>query len=385
MENQSNHHFNIKAILILTSLSVGVMSFFLPIYSKALEMNALEIAGLFSLVSFILIIMRPLMGLMIDKIGRKPILSIAIIFCAISYLIYSISSTAVLLYTARTIQAIGDAMMTICIYTIVADTHRLQYISKGFGKVDSAKSIGNICGCLIAFFLLTKLSFFQGWKVLFIIFALSSLFALLKVIATFQEDKNTIKQQKFKFSHYSSATYKLLFITFICSFSSAMISPILMIYLQDHVTTDIASLALTFFPSIILTSFLAVKIGHICDQLGKNKSMMIGMLIVGLSIIIIPHLKSLLIFMLIWTISSIGSLMYNLAKKGLYTELNTMNNNGEIFGIYTFVSELGITIGPLLGGLLYESISTLSPFYLNGITLIIMAMLIPILFQKINT
>lgn len=219
MKNISENNFNMRLILILTSLSVGVMSFFLPIYSKSLDMNALEIAGLFSIISFILIIMRPFIGKLIDKLGRKPILIMGILVYSISYLIFSIATTTLLLYIARTIQGIASALMGISIYSIVADTHNFNNISKGFGKVNSAKSTGNIYGCILSFLILSKVSFLKGWKILFIIFALASLFALFKVITTFKESRSVTINKKFNIKNYSSNTIKLLFIVFISSLS----------------------------------------------------------------------------------------------------------------------------------------------------------------------
>lgn len=381
MENTSENNFNMRLILILMSLSIGVMSFFLPIYSKLLDMNALEIASLFSILSFTLIIIRPFVGKLIDKVGKKPVLMIAMLSYSISYLIFSIATTPLLLYIGRTIQGIASALMWISVYAIVSDTHNLNSISAGFGKVSSAKSTGNIYGCILAFLILCKVPFFKGWKILFIIFALAALFALFKVITTFKENKNVYVNKKINIKNYSSSTIKLLVIVFISSLSSSMVSPIIIVYLQDKITTDISGLALTFFPALIVGSVLSVKIGRISDKLGKNKSMIIGILIGAITIIILPNLKSLPIFAVIWTISAIGGILYDLAEIGLYTQLNTDNDDGEGFGIYTLVSEFGIMIGPLIGGFLYEAISKTSPFYLNGAVMIIVAVFIPILLK----
>lgn len=381
MESKSKNNFNMRLILILVSLPIGVMSFFLPIYSKSLDMNALEIAGLFSILTFTLIIIRPFIGKLIDKVGRKPVLIMAILIYSISYLIFSIATTTLLLYIARAIQGVASALMGISIYAIVADTHNLNNISKGFGKINSAKSTGNIYGCILSSLILSKVAFLKGWKILFIIFTLAALFALFKVITTFKESRNVPVNKKLNIKNYSSNTIKLLFIVFISSLSSSMVSPILMIYLQDKITTDISGLALAFFPAMIVGSLLSVKIGEISDKLGKNKSMLIGMFIGGITVIILPSLKSVSTFSVIWTISSIGGILYNLAESGLYTQLNTAKDNGEIFGIYTLVCDLGVMIGPLLGGFLYETTSKTSPFYLNGIAMIIIATFIPILLK----
>ena len=381
MESTSKNNFNMRLILILVSLPIGVMSFFLPIYSKSLDMNALEIAGLFSILTFTLIIIKPFIGKLIDKVGRKPVLIMAILIYSISYFIFSIATTTLLLYIARAIQGVASALLGISIYAIVADTHNLNNISKGFGKINSAKSTGNIYGCILSSLILSKFPLFRGWKILFVIFALAALFALFKVITTFKESRNVPVNKKLNIKNYSSNTIKLLFIVFISSLSSSMVSPILMIYLQDKITTDISGLALAFFPAMIVGSLLSVKIGEISDKLGKNKSMLIGMFIGGITVIILPSLKSVSTFSVIWTISSIGGILYNLAESGLYTQLNTEKDNGEIFGIYTLVCDLGVMIGPLMGGFLYETTSKTSPFYLNGIAMIIIATFIPILLK----
>lgn len=382
MKNTSENNFKLRLILILTSLSTGVMSFFLPIYSKALDMNALEISGLFSITAFILIILRPFIGKLIDKVGRKPILVIAVFIYAIAYLIFSMATTSVLLYTARALQGMASAFMGISIYAIVADSHDSNNISKGFGKVNSAQSTGNIYGCILAFIVLYRVSFLKGWKILFAIFAVAALFALFKVIITFKESKNTYVNKRINIKNYSKSTLKLLIIVFITSLSSAMVAPVIMIFLQDKITTDISGLALAFFPSLLIASLLSEKLGTISDKLGKNKSMIIGMLICGGTYLILPNLSSVLLFMVIWTISSLGGILYDLSESGLYAQLNTENDNGEIFGVYTLVCDFGRMIGPLIGGALYKSLSQSLPFYLYGIIMIFVAVLIPILLKE---
>ena len=382
MKNTYENNFKLRLILILTSLSTGVMSFFLPIYSKALDMNALEISGLFSITAFILIILRPFIGKLIDKVGRKPILVLAVFIYAIAYLIFSMATTSVLLYTARALQGIASAFMGISIYAIVADNHDSNNISKGFGKVNSAQSTGNIYGCILAFIVLYRVSFLKGWKILFVIFAVAALFALFKVITTFKESKNTYVNKRINIKNYSKSTLKLLIIVFITSLSSAMVAPVIMIFLQDKITTDIRGLALDFFPSLLIASLLSEKLGTISDKLGKNKSMIIGMLICGGTYLILPTLSSVLLFMVIWTISSLGGILYDLSESGLYAQLNTENDNGEIFGVYTLVCDFGRMIGPLIGGALYKSLSQSLPFYLYGIIMIFVAVLIPILLKE---
>ncbi|MDO5794936.1 MAG: hypothetical protein Q4Q00_12205, partial [Turicibacter sp.] len=79
MNSIREERFTLRKILTLTSLSGGVLSFLLPIYSKTMDMSAIQITGLFSWISFILIILRPIIGSLIDKVGTKFILITSII------------------------------------------------------------------------------------------------------------------------------------------------------------------------------------------------------------------------------------------------------------------------------------------------------------------
>lgn len=385
MSPVSDHTFKLRLIMILTSLSMGVMSFFMPIYSKALKMNALEIAGLFSVISFMLIILRPFIGKLIDKVGNKPVLIAAIFIYALSYLIFSIADTPLLLYSARTLQGAGDALMAISIYAITLDTYHLVNISEGLGSINSARATGNIIGCALAFFILSRFSFFKGWKVLFTIFAMAALFSMYKVITEYREKSNQNNFSKFDLNKYSGRTFKLLIIVFISSLSSSIAGPILMVYLQDKITTNMFGLAMAFFPALIIDSLMAGKIGNITDNISRNKSMIIGTVLCAVSAIMITSLNSIIMFTVVWTINSISGRVYDLSESGLYAQLNSEKGNGEIFGVYTFVCNLGIMIGPLLGGFLYDTVSQKCPFYFSGIGMLITAILIPILLkEKVN-
>lgn len=367
---------NLRVPLILTSLSAGVMSFLLPIYSKALNMNAVEITGLFSIISLILILIRPFIGKLIDRIGRKPIFIMAIITYAFSCVIFAIADTILTIYIARAIQGISTALMTVSIYAIVSDTTKEDEISEGFGKVNSAESTGNIYGCILALVILSRVGFREGWKILFLIFSIVALYALFRVMRGFKETKNQLMIKVHKKKKLSKKTINLLIIVFITSLSSSMLAPIFMIYMQDKFTNNISALGFAFFPALIIESLLSSKIGKYSDKVGKRRAMLIGIVICGAVTILTPSFESISILAVLLCILSIGGMLYDFSIRGMYTELMDESFKGEMYGVYTLVCDFGRLIGPLVGGIAYEVVSHKSPFYINGITMFIVALLI---------
>ena len=67
------------------------------------------------------------------------------------------------------------------------------------------------------------------------------------------------------------------------------------------------------------------------------------------------------------------------AETAYVSEIVGENILGYGYGIYLFVGSLGASIGPLLGGWLYDSFGYFVPFYLNGAILLLDAVLVYIL------
>ena len=57
-------------------------------------------------------------------------------------------------------------------------------------------------------------------------------------------------------------------------------------------------------------------------------------------------------------------------------DLTGGDQRGRAYGMYSMVAGLGATLGPLIGGWLYEVLGAKAPFYANGIILAICAVIL---------
>ena len=73
------------------------------------------------------------------------------------------------------------------------------------------------------------------------------------------------------------------------------------------------------------------------------------------------------------------------AETAMIADLTGHERRGMAYSLYDFVENLGFTIGPLLGGLLYDTIGKEVPFYLNGVILIVSAGLVLAFLQQVST
>lgn len=374
---------NLKTSIMLGSFAFGIMSFILPIYSKRIGGNALTIGGLFSVFSVVTLILRPIIGKGIDKYGRKNFFAAAFLFYAISMILYSYSTNIILLYISRSIQAIGASFMWVSAYSIAMDTADDEKRGNSIGQIDGANARGALYGAVIGFIVLSNFTLLSGWSILFKGYAILSLIAgyiaykYIPETITVNNEKNVQVNTKLNFNFF-----KLLSIVFISAISTSMLSPLLMIYLQDKFTSDIGTLATAFIPAALVYAFLPSRLGGISDRVGRIVPMTIGLIgsgIVSIGFIYSPTIEILVVF---WVIESIGIVMASPAQEALVADIVGENIRGSAYGLYLFITSLGAAIGPLLGGWLYDSFGHVFPFYLNGVTLILDAFLVIILFKN---
>lgn len=385
MESEINNkiNYNLKRSIIFGSFAFGFMSFILPIYTKEIGGNALSIGGLFSIFSIVTLILRPLIGRGLDIYGRKNFFASSFIFYAISMILFSYSTNTILLYASRSIQAIGSSLMWISAYSIATDISDNKEIGSSIGKVDSAYTKGSLYGSIIGFTILGNFALLNGWSIIFKVYAVSSIvagyIAYKYIPETFQIDIE--KNEKFdkKSNHNFN---KLLVIVFISSISSSMLSPLLMIYLQDRFNTNIKILALAFIPATLVYAFLPQIFGGISDKIGRIPPMIIGLVISSIVSFGFTSASSIKILIVLWVLESIGLVMSSPAEESLVSDIVNKNIRGYAYGIYLAIASLGSAIGPLIGGWLYDSFGHVLPFYINGVMLLLNAILIGVLFKN---
>jgi DHA1 family multidrug resistance protein-like MFS transporter len=83
-------------------------------------------------------------------------------------------------------------------------------------------------------------------------------------------------------------------IVFVTGLSTAMIGPLLLIFLQDRFTTDVRTLALASIPSALVYSFMPSRMGHLSDRFGRVPLMAIGLAGSAVVSLLLPGLPSIL-------------------------------------------------------------------------------------------
>ena len=358
--------------LFLWSLPFTFLYFSLPIISKSFGASAFEIGGLFTVFTVTTLLIRPIVGWLLDHYGRKIFLVFALLIYALAMGVFSISASLNWLYLARFIQGVGSAFLWATVNTIVADLTPATERGKALGKLNETTTRGGLVGIFAASIPMFVFPQDNGWKIACTGYAVMTLvgagLAWKNVPVTKPVQRGNQKQ-----SVFSNPLLKLLFVVFITGIPEAMLSPIYLIYLQDKFTTDMMTIAWAFFPAGLVAAFLSSRLGAMSDRYGRSPMMAIGLAGSGIISLFMPVLPSVIWLAVLYTLSTILWGLSEPAETAMVAELAGDEQLGVGYGVYDFVENLGFAIGPLLGGLLYDKVGTGMPFFLNGIILIFSA------------
>ena len=358
----------------------------MPLIGRELGFSVKLITSLVSFSALMFLIFTPYWGRLSDKKGRKFVLLIGlvgyiastILFCSIAYLgligYFTFTALIFFLLVARVINSALGAGMRPATGATVADVTTEENRSAGMGQFGAANNVGTILGpVLVSFiaFLIANTAIFpaslEPYGRLIPLLFMSFLMMMALVFVYFYLPESLVKQeanssgQGFNFDKSNL----MLISTGVLIFSSfAIIQSISAFYLQDTFSLSILAtqqslgIALGFMAltSIVaqLTIVQKIKIPPIKLVQWSTPFFILGTLVA----VYADNFNNYVLGM------SIIGLGMGLGTPG-YTAAASLNadseSQGAAVGLAMVAPGLGFSIGPVLGGFLYESSPSL-PF-----------------------
>ncbi len=356
--------------LFLWSLPFFFIYFWLPIVSKDLGANALGIGGLFSVFTLATLLLRPLVGRAVDRFGRKPFLVLALLVYAVSMGVFAAVNSLVSLYVARLIQGAGSALLWSAVYTVVTDLTPRGEGGRALGMVNQTITQGGFVGMFIAMTLTFSIRS-DGWRLAFGFFGVaavaSAVLASKRVPNTMPSPPSDPEQPR----RISAFLWRLLALAFLVGVPQAMLDPIYLIFLQDKFHIGMLTLAWAFLPAGVAAAFLSTRLGALSDRHGRVAMLALGLAGSAIVACLMPAFDSLIALAALFTLSTLLWAIVDPARAAMVVDATGEQSHGTAYGLYDFAQNLGFTVGPVLGGLVYDALGKAVPFYLEGLLLAI--------------
>jgi len=374
----------LRLSVLLVSLPLGMLQLGLPLVAREMGASALVTGGLLSVSALIIVAVQPVVGLGLDRFGRRSFLIVGLLGYACSNAIFGLASGITGLFLAQLAQGIGAGLLWVAALAIVSDLSSADSRGQEYGGIEEMSIRGILIGTLAGFavfYLLSRdalggLPLVTSWRIVFLGFTAASLLAAAIVWRGIPESLQRSSDRPRKASavpkdqpvklekkwRFSSQLYIVLGIVILTASAGAIISPILIKYLNDNVSTNLFGIALAFLPAALAGAVLPSRLGGLSDRIGRRPPLIGALLVGGIATLAIPFAQSLWPLALLWAFEAAAFAAAIPAEEALVVDLSGSERLGVTLGFYTAAAGLGAVIGPLLGGWLFDRFDALSVF-----------------------
>jgi len=388
-------------IIFWNSMGFFFFSFLIPhVINQLLEASPTELGLAFSIQMIGGLLSAPLVGYLTDRVSKKLLILIGSFGRAACYILMYIGIllSSLLLFTAGMfVLGFFVGFFWTPLDTLISEKSNKANRSFAFGKRGGMIGKGNLVGSIISITIFSLANIFVPENY-FLVYSPLILFALSNILGGFifhfkVDEKLTFDKHIFNLFPSSVETsivskepviskaplksgnnlaigffigFSVLVIAFMSSnFNQSLAFPFFQGYLNIKLKiVDPTLVMLIYFPSQIISLLLAPKIGKIADKINPVLGMAFVSGLGAFVTLLIINSTSGYMFGILLLLDSTFAWGGNLILQNILSRISKIHR-GKIFGAAQWLSLLGAVLGPIIGGLAYESIGTFAPFVIS--------------------
>lgn len=362
----------------LVCLGISLVIPVLPFLRNKLHLSAFDMGIMSSLFASAELIASPIIGIVSDKIGRKPVLAVGLLLFTFSEFLFAATNYLWVFNTSRIIGGLSAAMVAPTAMAFAADITTKNQRAKVIGWISAAFSGGLILGPGIGG-ILAKFDYKMPFWVSGVL-GLMSMTAILTLLPKdnvgtlnkckgdqiHPQDVSSIRDNWFDL--FSKQVILLFAMIFISSFGLQGFESIYSLFVNQvfHFNLNNIAIVLTL-NGIISLIFQVALFDRLVFRFNETRIIRYCFLFsfAGTIWIIFAHTK---LEVIIATLVAFTS--FDLLRPAITTLLTKLssNNNGLINGLNTSLTSIGNIIGPLISGSLLD-MNTHYPYIVVAIIL----------------
>ncbi len=375
-------------IIIWNCLGFFFLDFSIPFIAKN-ELNAsgLEMGLLFSIITIGGLVAAPIAGWLTDRISRTKLVFFGAVGRGISYFIlYTgiILRSYVRIAFGYFMLGFGVGFFWVPLDTLIAEKTDKDHRSFAYGKREAAQGKGILAGTAVGVSLFLIGNLYLPEAIWFIYFAIP-LFGIANIIAgvlflrrvdehikfypTSKSSSNEeIDQSKVASKRSSQLLFWgiliLLIAIFLSQVNGSMAKPFVQYYLLETLTTDSNLVILVYMPSGILSLLVAPYLGRLVDRISPYVGVVVSSIIGAFATFFLINTATTWGFMLVLVLDSTMNITSGLVMQNFISRV-TRTHRGRLFGMRSLIVQLGGIIGPVIGGILWDTMGIQWPFIVS--------------------
>jgi len=344
-------------------LGVGIIAPLLPLYADSLGATGIWLGIIFASFSVTRAIFMPIFGRLSDRKGRKIFICIGLIIYSIISLGYIWADNVSQLTLVRLIQGTAAAMIIPIVIAYVGDTLPEGEEGKWMGYLQAALfsgfGIGPLLGGLLTDHFGMNVAFYSMGGLNLLAFLLAVLF--LPEIR--QRKMTTTPHLSFREIGASNIVKGIFSFRLGYSTGRGIFTCFLPIFAAVYIGLSPTSIGILLAVNMLLMSVLSVPLGRIADRFNRRVLVILGNSMYVIFLGLFPLVHNFWQLLLLCVLLGIGGAISLPAASALTVDEGRKLGMGTTIAIFTLAFSIGMAVGPLLGGVIADSVDINSVFY----------------------
>jgi len=328
----------------------------------------------------------PLGGLS-DRLGRKRVMLMGMIFFAITPILYTVSSYPLSLIPARVVLGVGMASTFSIGFVYVSELAATPIRSVAQGLYLSSMGLGFTLGPLLGG-ITAKI---WGYSVSFYLssgFALIGLLILFAVPSSVSGENETVGRRPFE---GRSAGFRevlaepRMMAACLANFLNSMLFSALFIFFPlygGRIGFDESQIGFGFAVRGLSSTLIRFPTGASAKRIGVMRLMTVGLGVSAVVLLVLPSFEETMVLSLLLGLQGVAYGIYLTAGNTFVTEEAPAELRGTAIGVYSTFSNISGVISPLMLGVIAEAWGLRGPFQVSAVLCLVGMVVMLVLVKK---
>ena len=379
-------------IVVWNSLGFFFIEYIIAyLIKQVLNAPATQLGLFFSFLTLGGLISSTFVGYLTDRYSKRILVMFGSFGRGLSYFVLYIAIILESLpgmYASAFVLGMGAYLFWVPLDAIISEKSSKYHRSSAFGKRRFALGIGMVLGTIVGFTIFTLANVFTPLND-FIIYGAIPIYGIANFYAGIQFSRKVDEQKKFIYPESSgdllseqelntvkqpseTPPIRVYLLGIILVFSGLLLSainvgfyrPYIQPYVLENINSNAALVSWFYLPTSVLGTIIAPKLGTMADKINPYLAISCASFLGGIVTWMIINSGNLWIFSLLLIVDNTIMLTTGFVFINFLSRVS-IKHRGKIFGLITLFESIGMIIGPILGGFVWETINPQAPFIIS--------------------
>lgn len=365
----------IFATIFLDLLGIGILVPVIPFLVRRFDSDALTVGLLALSFSAAQFLAAPILGVLSDRYGRRPVLLLSLLGSAFGYFLFGWAGALWIMFIARIIDGFTGGNISAA-QAYIADISPPQDRAKNFGLVGAAFGLGFIIGPAMGG-VLAKISLAAPAYVAGVLCLLATAFGYFRLPESLAPEHRTVRPlmpaDLNPLSHGLKALQRndlwpILLAFFFINFAFSGLQTNFAVYTADKLGMGPEGNAAVFaYIGVIAVIMQAVIVRRLSRIYPDRNLAAVGIAFMSCGFLATAWAHDTFTLYLACTLTPIGSGLTTPTLTSLLSKLVTSREQGWALGASQSAASLARIAGPVWAGLVYDHISQGAPYWTGAI------------------